>query len=215
MGYHQPDAGWRHDRYLRALDPARGGGSRLRLSNRRVCLCGCRSGAAHRHARLHIRGGRHPRSGRQHGANRGHLGGRAAVPSLGTRTGPGVATSPQATAAPPKFTRSLSGFGVVVLTLSFLSPGVSIFVSGGTIIQQAGSAAIAAFLLGTLINYCQTSMAAELGSAYPTAGYDYAAVGYAIGDWAAGTTYIAGVFSLPLFLNTSAVGIAIYLRPLF
>jgi amino acid transporter len=126
-----------------------------------------------------------------------------------------VATSPQATAAPPKFTRSLSGFGVVVLTLSFLSPGVSIFVSGGTIIQQAGSAAIAAFLLGTLINYCQTSMAAELGSAYPTAGYDYAAVGHAIGDWAAGMTYIFGVFSLPVFLNTSAVGIAIYLKPLF
>src|SRR5665213_2825367 len=126
-----------------------------------------------------------------------------------------VATAPQATGAPPKFTRSLTGFGVVVLTLSLLSPGVSIFVSGGTIIQEAGSAAIAAFLLGTLINYCQTSMAAELGSAYPTAGYDYAAVGYAIGDWAAGMTYIAGVFTLPLFLNTSAVGIAIYLKPLF
>jgi amino acid transporter len=105
-------------------------------------------------------------------------------------------TAGQAADAPPKFTRSLSGFGVIVLTLSVLSPGVSIFVSGGTIIQEAGSAAIAAFLLGTLINYCQTSMAAELGSAYPTAGYDYAAVGYAIGDWAGGTTYIAGLFLL-------------------
>jgi amino acid transporter len=124
-------------------------------------------------------------------------------------------TAGQAADAPPKFARSLSGFGVIVLTLSVLSPGVSIFVSGGTIIQEAGSAAIAAFLLGTLINYCQTSMAAELGSAYPTAGYDYAAVGYAIGDWAGGTTYIAGLFTLPLFLNTSAVGIAIYLKPLF
>ena len=124
-------------------------------------------------------------------------------------------TGGEAADAPPKFARSLSGFGVLVLTLSVLSPGVSIFVSGGTILQEAGSAAIAAFLLGTLINYCQTSMAAELGSAYPTAGYDYAAVGYAIGDWAGGTTYIAGLFTLPLFLNTSAVGIAIYLKPLF
>jgi hypothetical protein len=97
-----------------------------------------------------------------------------------------VATAPQATAAPPTFTRSLTGFGVVVLTLSLLSPGVSIVVSGGTI-----------------INYCQTSMAAELGSAYPTAGYNYAAVGHAIGDWAAGMTYIAGAFSLPVFLVTA------------
>jgi amino acid transporter len=115
----------------------------------------------------------------------------------------------------PKFTRSLSGFGVVVLTLSVLSPGVSIFVSGGTIVQQAGTGAIAAFVLGSLICYCQTSMIAELGSAYPTAGYDYAAIGYAVGDWAAGTTYLGGLFTAPLFLNTSAVGIAIYLRPLF
>jgi amino acid transporter len=119
------------------------------------------------------------------------------------------------TGSVPKFTRSLSGFGVVVLTLSVLSPGVSIFVSGGTILQQAGTGAIAAFVLGSLICYCQTSMIAELGSAYPTAGYDYAAIGYAVGDWAAGTTYLGSLLTAPLFLNTSAVGIAIYLRPLF
>ena len=123
--------------------------------------------------------------------------------------------APPTAASTPKFTRSLSGFGVIVLTLSVLSPGVSIFVSGGTIVQQAGTAAIAAFVLGSLICYCQTSMAAELGAAYPTAGYDYAAVGYAVADWAGATTYIASLLSLPLFLNTSAVGIAIYLRPLF
>lgn len=118
-------------------------------------------------------------------------------------------------ASVPRFRRSLSGFGVVVLTLSVLSPGVSIFVSGGTIVQQAGTAAIAAFVLGSLICYCQTSMIAELGSAYPTAGYDYAAIGHAVGDWAAGTTYLGSALTAPLFLNTSAVGIAIYLRPLF
>lgn len=126
-----------------------------------------------------------------------------------------VQTAGQSSESAPRFRRSLSGFGVIVLTLSVLSPGVSIFVSGGTIVQQAGTAAIAAFVLGALICYCQTSMAAELGSAYPTAGYDYAAVGYAVGDWAAATTYIASLLTVPLFLNTSAVGIAIYLRPLF
>ena len=126
-----------------------------------------------------------------------------------------VESAAPTTASTPSFTRSLSGFGVVVLTLSVLSPGVSIFVSGGTILQQAGTGAISAFVLGALICYCQTSMIAELGSAYPTAGYDYAAIGYAVGDWAAGTTYMAGLLTAPLFLNTSAVGIAIYLRPLF
>ena len=113
----------------------------------------------------------------------------------------------------PKFTRSLSGFGVIILTLSVLSPGVSVLVSGGAILQEAGTGTVLAFLLGSLVCYCQTSMAAELGAAYPTAGYDYAAIGHAIGDWAGATTYIASIFSIPFFLSTSAVGIAIYLQP--
>src|SRR3984885_13100682 len=124
-----------------------------------------------------------------------------------------VEVAADAAATAPKFKRTLSGLGVIILTLSVLSPGVSIFVSGGTIIQQAGSAAIVAFLLGGLINYCQTSMIAELGAAYPTAGYDYAAIGHAIGDWAGATCYVASIANIPLFLNTSAVGIAIYLQP--
>ena len=56
-------------------------------------------------------------------------------------------------------------------------------------------------------------MIAELGAAYPTAGYDYAAIGHAVGDWAGATTYIASLASIPMFLSTSAVGIAIYLQP--
>jgi amino acid transporter len=113
----------------------------------------------------------------------------------------------------PKFTRSLSGLGVIILTLSVLSPGVSVLVSGGAILEEAGTGTVLAFLLGSLVCYCQTSMAAELGAAYPTAGYDYAAIGHAIGDWAGATTYVASIASIPLFLSTSAVGIAIYLQP--
>src|SRR5947209_5147361 len=113
----------------------------------------------------------------------------------------------------PKFTRSLSGFGVIILTLSVLSPGVSVLVSGGPILQAAGTGTVIAFMFGALVCYCQTSMIAELGAAYPTAGYDYASIGHAIGDWAGATTYIASIASVPLFLNTSAVGIAIYLSP--
>lgn len=115
--------------------------------------------------------------------------------------------------APHRFHRSLSGLGVVILTLSVLSPGVSIFVSGASILQQAGTGSVIAFLVGALVCYCQTAMIAELGAAYPTAGYDYAAIGHAIGDWAGATTYIASIIGMPLFLNISASGIAIYLAP--
>jgi amino acid transporter len=117
------------------------------------------------------------------------------------------------TTQPQRFTRSLSGFGVIILTLSVLSPGVSIFVSGASIIQQAGTGAVLAFVLGSAVCYCQTAMSAELGAAYPTAGADYASVGHAVGDWAGATLYIATMFNIPLFLNTSAVGIATYLHP--
>jgi amino acid transporter len=116
--------------------------------------------------------------------------------------------------SPHKFTRSLSGLGVIILTLSVLSPGVSIFVTGASIVQQAGTGAVLAFLIGGLVCYCQTAMAAELGAAYPTAGYDAAAIGHAIGDWAGATCYIAAILGIPLFLNISAAGIATYLHPL-
>ena len=82
-----------------------------------------------------------------------------------------------------------------------------------TILQVAGTGTVLAFLIGALVCYCQTAMIAELGAAYPTAGYDYAAIGHAIGDWAGATTYIASLASIPMFLSTSAVGIAIYLQP--
>lgn len=117
------------------------------------------------------------------------------------------------TTQPQRFTRSLSGFGVIILTLSVLSPGVSIFVSGASIIQQAGTGAVLAFVLGSAVCYCQTAMSAELGAAYPTAGADFASVGHAVGDWAGATLYIATLINIPLFLNTSAFGIATYLHP--
>jgi amino acid transporter len=116
-------------------------------------------------------------------------------------------------ANPPAFRRSLSGFGVIILTLSVLSPGVSVLVSGGSILTAAGTWTALAFVLGSVVCYIQTVMAAELGAAYPTAGYDYAAIGHAVGDWAGATTYIASIVSVPLFINVSAAGIAIYLQP--
>ena len=122
-------------------------------------------------------------------------------------------TSQAVQQAPRQFTRALSGLGVIVLTLSVLSPGVSVLVSGTAIVQGAGSGVVLAFLVGALVCYCQTSMAAELGAAYPTAGYDYAAIGHAIGDWAGATAYVASIALIPLFLSTSAKGIAIYLVP--
>ena len=121
--------------------------------------------------------------------------------------------SDTASPAPRQFARTLTGFGVIILTLSVLSPGVSVLVSGTAIVQNAGTGVVLAFLIGSLVCFCQTSMAAELGAAYPTAGYDYAAIGHAIGDWAGATSYIASIAAIPLFLNTSAKGIAIYLQP--
>ena len=92
--------------------------------------------------------------------------------------------------------RKLSSFGVLLLTLSCLSPVVSVYGPGSDVLRHAGTGAAALFLIGIgaavvwAINY------AELGSAYPYAGGDYVGVGSILGP-------AAGFASLALWLVTA------------
>lgn len=80
--------------------------------------------------------------------------------------------------------RKLSSFGVLLLTLSCLSPVLSVYGVGADILKTAGTAAAWLFLLGILVAAIWGMVYAELASAYPYAGGDYVGVGSILGPWA-------------------------------
>lgn len=86
--------------------------------------------------------------------------------------------------------RTLSSFGVLLLTLSCLSPVVSIYGVGSDVLQHAGTGAVGLFLLGLAAALVWAAIYAELGSAYPYSGGDYVGVGSILGPWAGAVTLV-------------------------
>lgn len=81
--------------------------------------------------------------------------------------------------------RKLGPFGVLLLTLSCLSPIQSVYGIGTDVLLHAGTGAAAMFLLGIGVAVVWAVIYAELGSAYPYAGGDYTGVGTILGPSAA------------------------------
>ncbi|MGZ3376453.1 MAG: APC family permease [Phenylobacterium sp.] len=103
--------------------------------------------------------------------------------------------------------RNLNSFEVLLLTLSCLSPVVSIFGIGGDVLHQVGTGAAALFGLGIVAAVVWAAMYAELGSAYPYAGADYVGVGSILGGW-------GGVVTLVLWAVTAGPSAAFTARSL-
>ncbi|MGH3429683.1 MAG: APC family permease, partial [Mycobacteriales bacterium] len=98
--------------------------------------------------------------------------------------------------------RELSAFGVLVLTLSCLSPVFSIYGVGADVLAHAGTGAAVLFLCGIGVAVVWALVYAELGSAYPYAGGDYVGVGRILGPW-------AGFASLAAWAATAGPGTAL------
>src|ERR1700761_3228306 len=77
-----------------------------------------------------------------------------------------------------------SSFGVLLLTLSCLSPVLSIYGVGSDVLLHAGTGAVGMFLCGIAVAVVWAVVYAELGSAYPYSGGDYVGVGSVLGPWA-------------------------------
>jgi amino acid transporter len=92
--------------------------------------------------------------------------------------------------------RRLSSLGVLLLTLSCLSPVFSIYGVGSDVLQHAGTGAAVLFLIGIVAAAIWAVVYAELGSAYPYAGGDYVGVGTILGPW-------AGFASLTIWVATA------------
>ena len=96
----------------------------------------------------------------------------------------------------------LGPFAVLLLTLSCLSPVLSIYAVGSDVVLHAGTGAAVLFIGGIGVAAVWALVYAELGSAYPYAGGEYVAVGSILGAW-------AGFASLTAWAVTAGPSIAV------
>lgn len=108
--------------------------------------------------------------------------------------------------------RTLGPVAVSLLTLSVLSPAASVFITGADIVNQAGTGAALAFIVGGLLTLIFTFAQAELGSTFPFAGGDYAMVGRVLGPRWGFVQFGLDMLSTPVFIALTASGIALYLH---
>ncbi|MEV7009533.1 APC family permease [Streptosporangium sp. NPDC051022] len=122
---------------------------------------------------------------------------------------------PAANAAHPHLHRGLKLLGTLFITLSAISPASSVFIIAPGVIGQAGTGAFLAFLLAGVVGVFMAFVYAELGSAYPLSGGEYAIVARTFGR-------LPGFVVLGLFMITQllivaviALGVGTYLAVLF
>jgi amino acid transporter len=95
-------------------------------------------------------------------------------------TGISVAALP----APPTLARRMKVVGALLLTLSSVTPAASVYVIIPGILQQAGTGAFLSLAAAALVGLAMAFVYAELASAHPLAGGEYAIFGRTLGPFA-------------------------------
>ncbi len=121
-----------------------------------------------------------------------------------TREGTDATSVPGA--QPERLHRKLSAFHTLLLTLSCLSPVLSVYGVGSNVMQDTGTGAAALFLIAIGAAVIFGAVYAELGSAYPYAGGDYVGVGSILGP-AAGFVCLAlwAICIVPIIAYTATL----------
>lgn len=125
--------------------------------------------------------------------------------------GDAVAPVDGAGGQPSGLKRSMGLFGVLMITLSAISPASSVFIIVPGIFATGGSGALIAMAVGALVGLCMSFVYAELASAFPLSGGEYAIVGRILGPFAGFVVLGVGVMQLIAIPAVMAVGIGVYL----
>jgi amino acid transporter len=107
----------------------------------------------------------------------------------------------------PAFSRSMQMFGALLITLSSVTPASSIFIVVPGVVEQAGTGALLSFAGAAFISLLTAYVYAELSSAFPLTGGEYAIVGRTLGPLAG--FIILGVNLVVLLLNISVVALGL------
>jgi amino acid transporter len=115
----------------------------------------------------------------------------------------------------PSFSRNMKMVGCLLITLSSVTPASSIFIVVPGVVEQAGSGALISFAAAAFVSLLTAYVYAELSSAFPLTGGEYAIVGRTLGPLAG--FVILGVNLVVLLLNISvvALGLGSYVNAVF
>jgi amino acid transporter len=114
----------------------------------------------------------------------------------------------------PALSQVLSPAGVALLTLSALSPVMSVYIAGDALLHIAGTGAAMAVAIGGALSALVTLLYAELGAAFPRAGGLYPSLSAVLGRF---ITFPMVLLGVPIAIGTTAftaVGLSDYVRVL-
>ncbi len=108
--------------------------------------------------------------------------------------------------------RDMSTLGGLLITLSCLSPSIGVFIVGSQVLHQVGGGVVACFLAAIVLNIAVAAIYAELGSAFPHSGGEYAMAGNVLGPSAGFAMLATNLAGYSIALSLSGLGIADYLQ---
>lgn len=118
-------------------------------------------------------------------------------------------------AASGSLKRGMKVMGVLFITLSSVTPASSVFIIVPGILQTSGSGAFLSMVLAAFVGVFMALVYAELSSAFPLTGGEYAIVGRVIGPFAGFIVLgllVVGSILIPAVL---ALGVSTYLNAIF
>ena len=115
----------------------------------------------------------------------------------------------------PMLRRGLRVLGTLLITLSATTPASSVFIISPGVVAQAGSGAFWSFVLAGVVGIFMAFVYAELASAYPLSGGEYAIVGRTLGRLPGFVTLGLLVITQVLIVAVIALGVGTYLSVVF
>jgi len=113
--------------------------------------------------------------------------------------------------AEKKLSRVLKPFGVLLITLSIITPASSFFIITPGIIAISGTGALLSYVFAALLALCLAVLFAELASAFPMSGGHYTMVGKTMGRFSGFLIFVLSLL-IPVFMKALfALSIANYL----
>jgi len=128
---------------------------------------------------------------------------------------PTAPTAPTASNQPRRLHRGLLVLGTLLITLSAVTPASSVFIIAPGVIAQAGTGAFLSFAAAAVVGVFMAFVYAELSSAFPLTGGEYAIVGRTLGRLPGFMVMVLILVTQLLILAVIALGVGTYLEVVF